>query len=1027
MKQLIKQLLLVFFISSIAIFGQPVISQQPQNQSVSVGESATFSLTATGVEPLIYQWYKNGVSIAGASLNSYTTPSTIIQDDGSTFYCIVADSNGFVESDIVLLSVSYPNIRVTDGLQVLYDFNEGSGTTINDNSGVGTPLNLSIDNSNNVNWTDNGLNINSRVQIKSDNLATKIFNSCTGSNEITIEAWLMPSTISQTTYYKRILTMGNDNFQERNFGLIQNNGNFYSYIRTTSTGQNGGETVDATFAKPIHFVFTRNNAGQIITYIDGVKSSENTVGGNFSNWDNNYYLFVGNEVANQSVLYWQGTYYQLAIYSKALSANEVEQNYNFGTTLDSFPVILDQPQDVTASVGQTATFTVTAIGENLSYQWKRNGSNISGANSDSFTTPALLAGNNGDTYSCEITSGGNTLTSSGANLIVLIPGNRITDGAIAIYNFSEGSGTVVNDVSGFRTALNLNISDENDVNWSQNGLEITSEASIISNTPATKIYDECTTNNEFSIEAWIKPANITQSGTARIVTFSQDANFRNFTLAQDSNRYEFRVRTDQSDNNGKVVTTPDGTAETALQHIVVVVSVNNVARVYVNGVEQLNKDLGNNISTWDNSYRLAIANELLDSRPWLGTFNYVAIFNRVLFAEEVQHNYEVGPFGVGNVLAPSNLVASETTVGQVNLNWVDNSNNEDIFLIERSIIDTLHFIQIGEVSTNATSYTDTTVSEGTVYYYRVKAFNNFTNNGSDFSNNYLLISNLFTPSELNSDASMLGEVSLTWTDNSESEIGYILERATGDPAVYSVIDSVSQNSYTDMSVDEGVLYSYRVKAYSDVIESSYSNVNTVRSKASFVNKPTDLTVELHAIFGIPVLTWVDNAFNENGFVIERRLIKIGTTFNVIDTVGEDEVTYMDETVQDSSSYIYRIYAFNDEYVSDTSAAIFIDVLTGVEDEAVPTEFSLSQNYPNPFNPSTIIKFGLPSNSDVVIKVYNLLGQELITLIDNRFSAGNYLLNFDASKLSSGIYIYTIIANSNDDNNFVQSKKMILIK
>ncbi len=90
---------------------------------------------------------------------------------------------------------------------------------------------------------------------------------------------------------------------------------------------------------------------------------------------------------------------------------------------------------------------------------------------------------------------------------------------------------------------------------------------------------------------------------------------------------------------------------------------------------------------------------------------------------------------------------------------------------------------------------------------------------------------------------------------------------------------------------------------------------------------------------------------------------------------------------------------------------------------VPATFSLSQNYPNPFNPSTTIRFALPQTSNVTLKVYNMNGQEVSTLINNStVQAGINEYKFDASKLSSGIYFYTLTAG-----NFKDTKKMILIK
>ncbi len=102
-----------------------------------------------------------------------------------------------------------------------------------------------------------------------------------------------------------------------------------------------------------------------------------------------------------------------------------------------------------------------------------------------------------------------------------------------------------------------------------------------------------------------------------------------------------------------------------------------------------------------------------------------------------------------------------------------------------------------------------------------------------------------------------------------------------------------------------------------------------------------------------------------------------------------------------------------------------DIATGVEDDnksLLPVKFSLSQNYPNPFNPTTIINFQIPKFSLVTLKIYDILGREIRTLVNENRPAGNYKINFNAENLSSGIYLYRIIV---DD--FIQTKKMILLK
>ncbi len=97
-------------------------------------------------------------------------------------------------------------------------------------------------------------------------------------------------------------------------------------------------------------------------------------------------------------------------------------------------------------------------------------------------------------------------------------------------------------------------------------------------------------------------------------------------------------------------------------------------------------------------------------------------------------------------------------------------------------------------------------------------------------------------------------------------------------------------------------------------------------------------------------------------------------------------------------------------------------LPSVEDYLVPKSFDLSQNYPNPFNPTTTIEYSIPRDANVSIKIFDVLGKEVATLVNEQRSAGTYIINWNASNFSSGLYFYRITAGE-----FADTKKMFLIK
>lgn len=228
-------------------------------------------------------------------------------------------------------------------------------------------------------------------------------------------------------------------------------------------------------------------------------------------------------------------------------------------------------------------------------------------------------------------------------------GTRITTGLVALYEFKEGQGREVRDVSGAGQALNLRIMNESRVSWTSMGLRLNEPVLLSSERPATKIIDACRASNEITLELWIVPANVTQDGPARLVGISGSKTQRNVTLGQGmhgnrpANLFMARLRTTTTSANGlpAVVTSP-GTATATLTHVVYSRGADNRAVLYVNGQERGVLNVGGNFSNWDTQMPLLLGDEISEDRPWLGLFNLCAVYSRALSPLEVLHNYEAG-------------------------------------------------------------------------------------------------------------------------------------------------------------------------------------------------------------------------------------------------------------------------------------------------------------------------------------------------------------------------------------------------
>jgi hypothetical protein len=175
--------------------------------------------------------------------------------------------------------------------------------------------------------------------------------------------------------------------------------------------------------------------------------------------------------------------------------------------------------------------------------------------------------------------------------------------------------------------------------------------------------------------------------------------------------------------------------------------------------------------------------------------------------------------------------------------------------------------------------------------------------------------------------------------------------------------------------------------------------------------------------------------NNYGFEIERRKVSESMSNGVIEwnkvgfvngagtTNTEHTYSFTDANVS-SGTYVYRLKQIDNDGTYKYSSEAEVTI-------TMPTVFALNQNYPNPFNPSTTIAFDIPEQSQVTLKIYDLLGKEVATLMNNEIAAaGNHTKQWNASTMPSGVYFYKLQARQQagrQAGSFTAAKKLVLMK
>jgi Secretion system C-terminal sorting domain len=189
------------------------------------------------------------------------------------------------------------------------------------------------------------------------------------------------------------------------------------------------------------------------------------------------------------------------------------------------------------------------------------------------------------------------------------------------------------------------------------------------------------------------------------------------------------------------------------------------------------------------------------------------------------------------------------------------------------------------------------------------------------------------------------------------------------------------------------------------------------------------TFLVHSLNGIVEINWETTLeINNYGFEIQR--LSEGADWKKIAFIhghgnsnSPKTYSYTDATIFLSGQYFYRLKQIDIDGKYEYSDVVEVKI-------GVPNNYELHQNYPNPFNPSTIIKYSIPKQSSVRLTVFDVLGSEIITLVNKEQLEGNYEIELDGTEFSSGIYFYRISAGdpaSSAGQVYVETKKMILLK
>ena len=278
------------------------------------------------------------------------------------------------------------------GMIALYTFDDAEGNVVRDTSGLEPALDLTIESLSSTSWLPGALRLDAATRVVSDGPATRLVEAITSTGEVTVEAWITPSNVTQGGP-ARVVTLS-DGSHHRNLtlgqGLPQGQSPELYNVRMRSSENGADDPAKADNGLPHvatpsgvastqlqHVVFTRNSDGTARIFVDGSPSADAVMAGDLSNWNADYLLALGNELGADRP--WLGIFHRVVLYDRALSEGEVLEQWGVGVDDPASGVIDVEPAtgwSITASPEVdlsilTKTYTVTNSG-NGPMDWSMN-------------------------------------------------------------------------------------------------------------------------------------------------------------------------------------------------------------------------------------------------------------------------------------------------------------------------------------------------------------------------------------------------------------------------------------------------------------------------------------------------------------------------------------------------------------------------------------------------------------------------------------------------------------------------------